>query len=111
MFAGSAAYRPIILAFFLVLFATVTLGASTAIAASCESLAHLSLSNTQITSAADVAAGAFTPPLPGRANAAAQPSWLALRSSAGVLPRNGHLDALERFRYQDRSVAAGVRME
>lgn len=41
MFAGSEAYRPIILAFFLVLFATVTLGASTAIAASCESLAHL----------------------------------------------------------------------
>ena len=71
MFAGSEAYRPIILAFFLVLFATVTLGASTAIAASCESLAHLSLSNTQITSAADVAAGAFTPPLPGRANAGA----------------------------------------
>jgi feruloyl esterase len=74
MFAESAAFRPMILAFFFVLVATVTFGASTAIAASCESLSHLSLPQTQITSAADVAPGTFTPPVPVRTEAVAQPS-------------------------------------
>ena len=74
MFAWSAACRPMILAF-LVLVATVAFGASTAIAASCESLSHLSLPQTQITSAANVPAGAFTPPVPVRtAEEAAQPA-------------------------------------
>ncbi len=51
MFARAAAYRSILLAFFLALAATVSFGNSPAAAAPCERLAHLSLPNTRITSA------------------------------------------------------------
>ena len=68
MFARSAAYRPIVLPLFLVLLAMVRFSASTAAAASCESLLGLSLSDTKITSATEVAAGAFAPPAPSGAD-------------------------------------------
>ncbi|HEY6442356.1 MAG TPA: tannase/feruloyl esterase family alpha/beta hydrolase [Candidatus Acidoferrales bacterium] len=74
MFARAAAHRSILLAFFLVLAATLAIGNSPATAAPCESLAHLSLPNTRVTSAADVAAGAFSPPGPARPEAAAAPT-------------------------------------
>jgi feruloyl esterase len=72
VFARSAAYRPIVLPLFLVLLATFS--ASTAAAASCESLVNLSPQDTKITSATSVAAGAFAPPTPGGAGAGGQPS-------------------------------------
>lgn len=74
MFAGGAAYRSILLAFFLASAATVAFGNSPAAAAPCERLAHLSLPNTRITSAADVAAGAFALPAPANAQGGAGPS-------------------------------------
>ena len=74
MFARAAAYRSILLAFFLALAATVSFGNSPAAAAPCERLAHLSLPNTRITSAADVAAGAFALPAPANAQGGAGPS-------------------------------------
>ncbi len=74
MFAKAAAHRSFLLAFFLVLAATVAFANSPATAEPCESLAHLSLPNARITSAADVAAGAFTPPALVRPEGVAAPS-------------------------------------
>ncbi len=45
--------------------------------ATCESLASLRLSNGKVTSAAEVAQGAFKPPAPGTVNAAAQRAYSA----------------------------------
>jgi feruloyl esterase len=75
MFAGGAAYRPILLVFFLGLSATS--GSATVTATSCESVAHLSLPNTKITSAAQVAAGAFESPARSGTEAGSQASTSA----------------------------------
>jgi feruloyl esterase len=47
-------------------------------AASCESLSSLSLPNTKVTSATEVAAGAFTPPAPARGGGAAAATFASL---------------------------------
>jgi feruloyl esterase len=70
VFAKTATYCPIFLPLFLLLLAMVTFSASTAAAVSCESLTNLSLRETKITSATDVAAGAFVPPALGGVQAA-----------------------------------------
>jgi hypothetical protein len=57
-----------------------------AYAATCESLARLTLDNTKITIAQDVAAGAFTPPGAGVTRVCVAP---------GVLPCCRHADAVE----------------
>jgi feruloyl esterase len=74
MFGRSAVYRAILLAFLLGLSATVTFGGGSTATASCESLARLSLPDAKITSATEVAAGAFESPVPGGADAGAQSS-------------------------------------
>jgi feruloyl esterase len=74
VFARSAAYRPIVLPLFLALLAMVTFSASTAAASSCEGLADLSLPDAKITSAINVAAGAFALPTPGGTEAGGQRS-------------------------------------
>ena len=84
--------------------------ASPAHAASCEDLAKLALPATAITSTEVVAKGAFV----ASARAAARSRGSQCRSArasqlrvgARVLPRHGDADAVERFRHQDRSVAA-----
>ncbi len=78
-------------------------------AASCESLATLTLPQTTVTAAEPIAAGAFvhradlagarTPPVTGRAR--------VFLSGARLLPRRRHAHADQRFRHQDRSLAAG----
>src|ERR1700720_4831529 len=55
----------------LLLLFCVLIAAASASAASCESLASLKLPNTTVTSANNVAAGAFMPPSPGGSTAAA----------------------------------------
>ena len=71
-------------------------------AASCERVATLRLANTTVTSAADVAAGAFA--APGGLWARAE----VVRRPAALLPCRRHADAVERFGHQDRSLAAGA---
>ena len=103
----------------------------TAGGSACESLAALALPNTTITAAQTVAAGAFTPPAAnrggggGRRGAEGQPpppgtcrgrrtrrrQRLSVRGPSGLLSRRRHADAQQRFRHQDRSVAALVWME
>ena len=80
-------------------------------AASCESLSSLSLPNVKITLATSVAAGAFMPPAAGGIGAGGAPAVPQFGRFACVLPCGGDSDAIERLRYQDRSVAASVRLE
>ena len=75
-------------------------GRPAAAPASCESLASLRLPNATVTSAAAVAAGAFTPPTaaPGRG---VPPRSLARWRRAGVLPCRADEQADRRFGHQD----------
>lgn len=74
MSAKRAAYRLIFPFLFLVLLAMIPFGVSTQAAASCDSLASLSLPEAKIISATVVAAGAFAPPAPSGAEAGGPPS-------------------------------------
>jgi Tannase and feruloyl esterase len=70
-------------------------GSGSAAAATCESLASLSLPNTTITSAQTVAAGAFTPPTPARGGAAAPSPFSNLPAFCrvqGAVKRTGDTD-------------------
>jgi feruloyl esterase len=82
LFAWSAAFRPIILLSLAGLLATATFQGSTASAASCESLASLSFQETKITSATNVAAGAFVLPAPGGPDTGGPPA----AAQFGALP-------------------------
>jgi len=73
-----------------------------ACAATCDSLTSLSLTNTTITQAQSVAAGAFTPP-PAAGRRWKRPEF---RRSSSFLPRAGDGETVSRFGYSDRSVAA-----
>jgi feruloyl esterase len=72
---------------------------------SCEALASLALPQTTITAVKPVAAGGFVPPgAGGRSDRGDE-------RSAGVLSHCRDARADQRFRHQDRSVAAGLRLE
>ena len=68
-------------------------------AASCESLATLSLPHTTITLAQSVPAGEFTPPLAPDAPAGSKPS--STERITCLLPGGGHLQPKSRLRNQD----------
>ena len=71
-----------------VFFAVFVFAVRSASAATCESIAALSLPNAKITAAQQVAPGAFTPPGP------TGPRRASLREAAFVLPRDGDAHAV-----------------
>ena len=75
-------------------------------ASSCEAVASMAFRDAKITAADPVAAGAFSPP--GARNA--QPNT-AFRQLPAFCRVAATLNAIERFRYQDRGLAAGVGLE
>ena len=106
--------RPTVSAVFLTVLA---LHSRPALAASCESLASLSLPNTTITAVQLVAAGSLCGAgcrrvAPGRpAGAVRAGTGQSVRRPAGVLPRRRDDQAERRLGHQDRAVDAGVRLE
>ena len=77
---------------------------------SCASLASLRLPDTTITLAQTIAAGAFRLPTPA-GGAPAAGAQEAIQRSAGFCRVAADDEAVQRFRHQDRSMAAGVGLE
>ena len=95
-------------AFFLSALTFLSLAPAThAHAASCESVATLNLPNVKVTSAAEVAPGAFVPPGPPARGGGAG----GVFGTTDVLSRRRDADAVGRLGHQDRSLAAHLGME
>ena len=100
------------LAGFCLLVATPTYGQSPNTTALCERLSSIDLPNTTITLAQVVDAGTFTLPAPiGAAATAGDKAMQAFRALPAFCRVAATSGAVSRLGHQDRSLAAGVRLE